>query len=77
MPDPSPTPGTYVAPTVTITGTPQQTPTVQVAQASSATDSGMFGNPWTWAVLALGAAAIVVARSKHPPRWARKMGLHR
>lgn len=39
--------------------------------------ASMFSSSWTWAALAVGAAAIVISRSKHPPRWARQIGLHR
>jgi hypothetical protein len=62
-------PGTVVLPATTITGTP---PVAHpVSQAS------MFSSPWTWAGLALIAGAAVISQSKHPPRWARKIGLHR
>jgi hypothetical protein len=46
-----------------------------VSQASMA--GSMFQSPWTWAVLLAGGAAVAISRSKHPPKWARKMGLHR
>jgi len=58
-------PGTVVLPVQTITGTP------------TTSRASMFDSPWTWAGLALIAGAAVISQSKHPPKWARKIGLHR
>ena len=65
--------GTYVAPPTTVLGT--QGTRTPVAQASMG--GSMFDSPWTWAILLAGGAAVAISQSKHPPRWARKIGLHR
>jgi hypothetical protein len=62
----APVPATPSAPVRPVL--PTSTP---IAQAS------MFDSPWTWATLAVLAGATMIARSKHPPKWARKIGLHR
>ncbi len=33
--------------------------------------------PWLWGLAALVAGGVLLSQSKHPPRWARKLGLHR
>lgn len=78
----SPGPGTYTVPATTVTPTApisQVTPapaTHPVAMAGAAT-GGIFDSPWTWALILAAAAAATISQSKHPPKWARKMGLHR
>jgi hypothetical protein len=52
------------------------TSTPTVAVASAAGGGSIFQSPWIWAVLALIAGALVLSRSKHPPKFIRKMGLH-
>lgn len=55
--------GTYTAPTTTIT------PSSQVAHAS------MLDSPWTWVAIGAAVVAATISHSKHPPAWARKIGL--
>lgn len=50
--------------------TPSHTP-VAPLQAS------IFGSGWTWATALVVAGAVLIARSKHPPKWARQIGLAR
>ena len=56
-----PAPGTYVAPTTVVTGTPAA-PAPMQAGFLPKTAGG-------WAILALAVAVVALANSRHPPKW--------
>jgi hypothetical protein len=64
----------YVAP---VEPPGQAQPNAPLGGTNQTQQASTFSSPWTWAALAAAAAAVVIARSKHPPRWARQIGLHR
>jgi len=51
--------------------------TVIPAPGAPVLQASLASNPWVWGVAALVAGGMLLSRSKHPPRWARKIGLHR
>jgi hypothetical protein len=80
-----PGPGTYTAPVTTIYGTPSpsaspisvapSSPTPATPTATPVARASMMDSPWTWVGIAALVAAASISQSKHPPKWARKIGL--
>jgi hypothetical protein len=78
MPKTAPAACTYAAPVApSPSPSPQPSPSLPVAPLLGVQHASMLSSGWTWAGLLVLAGAVVISKSKHPPKWARQIGLHR